>query len=31
MFTDRVEQDDTQRSSEDIEKELVEKLKRLTG
>jgi hypothetical protein len=31
MFTDRVEQDDTQRSSADIERELVDKLKRLVG
>ena len=31
MFTDRVEQDDTHRSSEDIERELVDKLKQLSG
>ena len=31
MFTDRVEQDDTHRSSADIERELVEKLRSLAG
>lgn len=31
MFTDRVEQDDTQRSSADLERELMEKLKQLSA